>query len=97
MERLHELDDGDPYEVEPAVYARTPWTPDSEAVLLREDWLDSRERPGFRRVFDPALAREVLEVWSAWRQGRVPSPDEAAEAVIHYAKNDAYQPVSDDG
>ena len=36
----------------------------------------------------------VLEVWSAWRGGRIPTPEECAEVVIHYAERDAYLPVT---
>jgi hypothetical protein len=95
--RLEDLDDGDRFEVAPAFFARLPWSPDSEAVVLREDELESRERPGFRLVLEVPMAREVLQVWSAWRGGRPPSADEAAAAVIHYAEHDAYVPVTNRG
>jgi hypothetical protein len=97
VQRLEDLDEGDRFEVGPALFARRPWQPDSQAVVLREDWLESRQRPGFHLLLDVSIAREVLEVWSAWRDGQVPDADEAAAAVIHYAENDAYQSVSDSG
>jgi hypothetical protein len=97
VQRLDEVDDGDHFEVEPALFARRPWEPDSEAALIREDWVESRQRPGFHLLLEVSIVREVLGVWSAWREGRVPDADEAAAAVIHYAENDAYQPVGDSG
>lgn len=98
VSRLEDLHSGEGrFDVGPAIFARPPWTPDSEAVVLREDVIESRTASGFRLVLEVAVAREVVEVWSAWRGGREPSPDEAAAAVIHYAENDAYLPVTDGG
>ena len=71
------------------------WTPESSAVVLREDTVESRDAPGFRLVLEATIASQVIGVWSAWRGGRKPGPDEAAAAVIYYAENDAYQPVPD--
>lgn len=97
VQRLKDLDEGDRFEVGPTLFAQRPWQPDSQAVVLREDCLESRQRPGLYVLLDVSIAREMLEVWSAWRDGRVPDADEAAAAVIHYAESDAYQPVSDSG
>ena len=91
--RLAEVEDVDRFEVAPAIYARRPWTPDSEALVLRDDLLHSQERPGFHLLLEIPTAREVLRVWTAWRDGQAPTTEEAAGAVIHYAEHDAYQPV----
>lgn len=40
------------------------------------------------------IAREVIEVWSAWRDGRVPTVEERVAAVTFYADHDAYLPVT---
>jgi hypothetical protein len=93
VQQLERIDDGDPFEV-PTIFARKPWGPDSDAVILREDTLESESHPGLRCLLAVYIAREVLEVWSAWRDGRSPSHDEAAAAVIHYAEHDAYMPVA---
>jgi hypothetical protein len=53
---------------------------------------DEEPPAGWRYLLEVLIAREVLEVWSAWRDGRIPSVEEACDAVIHYADNDAYQP-----
>src|SRR5688572_27052951 len=47
--------------------------------------------PGY--FLEVGTAKEVLGVWSDWRGGRTPDRIEAVEAVIYYAKNDAYQPL----
>lgn len=96
--RLDELHSGhDRFDVGPAIFARLPWTPGSEAVVLREDLIEPSGAPGFRLVLEVTIAREVLLVWSAWRGGRKPDAEEAAAAVIHYAENDAYLPVTNGG
>ncbi len=96
--RLDELHSGhERFEVGPAIFARPPWTPGSEAVVLREDLIETSDPPGFRLVLEVTIAREVLRVWSAWRDGRKPGADEAAAAVIHYAEKDAYLPVTNGG
>lgn len=38
------------------------------------------------------LAKEVLEVWQDWRNGQVPTEQEALEALIYYATFDGYMP-----
>ncbi|MGW2306996.1 hypothetical protein [Actinomadura luteofluorescens] len=60
----------------------------SISLLLPDD-----ERPsGWRYLLEVLIAREVLEVWSAWRGNRIPTTREASEAIVYYAENDAYQP-----
>ena len=48
---------------------------------------------GFEYLLEVDGVLSVLEVWSAWREGLRRTPEEAAEAVIHYGKRDAYLPV----
>jgi len=81
-------------DVGPTIFARRPWTPDSDAVVLREHAVNyvAPSAPDYRYLLEVDLAKEVIEVWSAWRGGTLPSPAEAAQAVIHYAEHDAYQP-----
>ena len=74
------------------VYARRPWTPASEAVVAQAD----HAPVGLDYLLEADLAREVVAVWSRRRGGRQPTPDEAAQTVIHYATFDAYQPVEGD-
>ncbi|NEA65613.1 hypothetical protein [Streptomyces sp. SID12488] len=45
----------------------------------------------WRYLLEVFIAREVVEVWSSWRDSRVPSIGEACEAIVYYADNDAYQ------
>lgn len=54
---------------------------------------DGSSRPdaeGRTYLLETVLIRDVLETWSAHRDGAVPSPREACEAVIHYAEYDTY-------
>ncbi|MGP3991762.1 hypothetical protein [Streptomyces sp. 3N207] len=72
-----------------AIYAATPWRADSTVVVA--SW-DAPPR-GLAYLLEVELARDVLEVWSAWRDGASPSAQERCEAVIHYAEHDAYLPA----
>ncbi|WP_328414924.1 hypothetical protein OG470_21685 [Micromonospora sp. NBC_00389] len=84
VERLDQLPD------EATIYAGRPWSPEARAEAVVDD---ENQRPDY--LLEVSLAREVLEVWSAWRGGRTPSPAEACAAVIHYAEWDAYLPVEE--
>lgn len=48
---------------------------------------------GMKYLLEVHLARDVLEVWQEWRDGRRPTTQEKCEAIIYYAENDAYLPV----
>ncbi len=48
---------------------------------------------GWRYLLEVSIAQKVVDVWSAWRDDRVPSPAEACEAIVFYADNDAYLPA----
>ncbi|WP_162907092.1 hypothetical protein [Allorhizocola rhizosphaerae] len=63
----------------------------SPIKLVDED--EEEPPPGMRYLLEASIAKEVLQVWSAWRDGRIPSQDEACQAIVHYAKHDAYIPV----
>jgi hypothetical protein len=45
-----------------------------------------------RYFLEVELVREVLEVWTKWRAGALPTTEEALEALIHYAVYNAYKP-----
>ena len=78
------------------IFAEQPWGPDSRAVVLAEDALRGRapSMPTYACLLEVGRAAEVLEVWSNRRGGAVPSPQEAAEALIHYASHEAHQPMT---
>ena len=76
------------------IYARRPWGPDSEAVVVHgKHIVESVTAPGFTYMLEVDLAKEAVEVWSSWREGRIATLTEAISAVIWYAEHDAYQPV----
>jgi len=82
---VDDLDDG------AVIYASRPWSPQASAVVGAGD-----EHPdGHDYLLEVDLVREVLTVWSAWREDRLPTLDEAALAVIHYANHDSYEPVDE--
>ena len=69
--------------------------PDAPAVaaIEPEDGSLPPEADGLDYVLEVFIARDVLDVWSKWREGRQPTTDEACEAILHYARRDAYLPV----
>jgi hypothetical protein len=72
------------------LYAIRPWTAGTGAVVCEEGDAPA----GYEYLLEVDLVLEVLGVWSAWRGGLSPTPEEAAEAVIYYAERDAYIPVA---
>ncbi len=87
--------EGDRYEPGPTIFAPKPWTADSPAVVLEEDAVGGAapSQPSYSYLLEVGIAKEVIEVWSSWRNGREPTSEEATRAVIHYAEHDAYEPV----
>jgi hypothetical protein len=65
---------------------------ESRVSLLTLD-ADSDMRNGLRYWLEVELIKDVIEVWSDWRSGLVPSLNERLAAVTYYAENDAYIPV----
>lgn len=63
------------------------------AALAQPVSQDGTVPAGFRYLLEVSLARETIEVWSDWRNGLEPTSSDKADAVIYYAKNDAYMPL----
>jgi hypothetical protein len=82
------------FDEELAVYAPagSPVSPETPVYLVDEELVAPPE--GTEYVLEVSLMRNVIKVWSAWRNGAVPSIPQACEAVLHYAERDAYLPVS---
>lgn len=87
---LEMLDDLNRDEV---IHAAEPWSVDSEALCVDE--FDDAPS-GLAQLLEVDLVDDVAEVWSAWRGGRRPTPEQLAEAVIHYAQHDAYLPADEE-
>jgi len=92
---LHDIPAGDGYTAGPTIFAMRPWLPSAEAVVLRGDEVPEGviTSSGHHYLLEVDLAIEAVEVWSEWRAGAVPTPEEATYAVIYYGEHDAYQPV----
>lgn len=76
-----------------AVYAPAggPVSPGTLVYLVDEELAAPPE--GTEYVLEVSLMRNVIKVWSAWRNGAAPSVPQACEAVLYYAERDAYLPV----
>ena len=77
---------------EATIYVSTPIGPYSYAVVCIEP--DEGGGPaGLTYLLEVSLARDVLHAWARWRNGKQPTLEEAAKAVIHYAQHNAYESV----
>lgn len=97
-EQLDGLDD------DGVIYAKRvdgEFIPSSEATVVKiadEDVptttreISARHCPGFDYCLEIFIARDAVEVWSLWRDGRQPTSVERAEAVCYKANNDAWGP-----
>lgn len=67
---------------------------DTEAIvnkIIISDKPPSMQTPeGMKYLLEVELAKEVIQVWRDWRNGKEPSPLEKYQAVLYYAENDAY-------
>lgn len=79
----------------PTIFAQPPWSASSPAVVLCEESLDGRapSMPTHAYLLEVDVAAEVLELWSSRRSGRTPSPEEATEALIHFAAHGTHLPL----
>lgn len=79
--------------VDPAatIYVSTPAEPDSAATVCVEPH-EGGGPAGLAYLLEVRVACDVLDVWARWRDGKEPTPHEAARAVIYYAQHDAYEP-----
>lgn len=50
---------------------------------------------GFDYFIGVFLAKDILETWQQWRQGRIPTGDEAIEAIQYYKEHDTYLPTDE--
>jgi hypothetical protein len=93
--RLRTIAPGDRFGPGPTIFARLPIAPESNAVVLAEEVVGgvAQSDSTLAYVLEVAIAQQVLDVWSLWRDGRLPSRAEAVDAVIYFALNDAYQPI----
>jgi len=67
------------------------WSGETEIRLLSgRAEPESEGSTPLRRLLEVWLAQEVLDVWSAWRDGTMPTTEEAVAALVHYATHDAY-------
>lgn len=79
------------------VYAREPWSAQSDAIAVPHIYGPTRpDAEGRTYLLEVFLIHDVLETWSAHNDATDPTPQQACEAVIYYAANDAYLLPDDD-
>ena len=75
--------------------AGSPVSSQTSIYLIDEE---AEEPPaGTDYLLEVSTMKNVLKVWSAWRNGAEPTTEQACEAVLWYADHDAYQPVDSQG
>jgi hypothetical protein len=76
------------------IAADSEWNASSLAIVRpeSEDGGLPPDASGMEYFLEVYLAKQVLDVWQNWREGRSPTLQEKCEAIIYYAKNDAYLP-----
>jgi hypothetical protein len=52
--------------------------------------------PSLSEVLSVGQAREAIEVWSAWRGGLTPSPEDRFRTVMFYSQHNAFLPLESD-
>jgi hypothetical protein len=91
------LESLDSFDADQTIYVQSdrPIGADSEVVV--DFYSDDGEPPpsaaGMTYLLEVSIARDVLRVWSEWRNGGTPSTNEMVGAVVYYAEHDAFQPV----
>jgi len=92
LSRLEDLDD----ELTIFAVGGTGASIESESEVCRETDDGSLVCPSnqvLSYVLEVDAAKEVVAVWSDWRDGSEPSVLQMFEAVMYYARNDAYLPT----
>ncbi len=100
LQRLDEFDDSDPsaplviYALGGAKAARK--SPARVCPRAEASGSSCALDPSLTEVLGVAQAREVLEVWSSWRGGEVPSPEDRYRAVLFFSQHGAFFPLETD-
>ena len=95
MKLIEVIQNLDEFDADQAIYV-TATSADADAVVDYE--ADDGNAPpsakGMRYFLEVSIARDSIRVWSQWRDGRQPTADERMQAVLYYAKNDAFMPAN---
>jgi hypothetical protein len=98
IDRLDAVEDSDGDEPPQCIFAEggPDAAPGARALVCpgdEEGSLDCPRDPGLSYVLEVEQARECIEVWSEWRGGRRPTPQDKLAAVMYYSRNDAWLPL----
>ena len=69
--------------------------PDIYAITgLTNEYVQNEKPPeGLDYFLEVELAKEAIQVWQTWRNGKSPNKFEKYQAVVYYAEHDAYLPA----
>jgi len=83
---LDDLDDAD-------VIYTDGTSPAARAAVVSAPDAAEAKADRLRYFLEISLARDAVEVWSAWRKGAEPTVDDKLMAISYYASHDAYLPL----
>lgn len=70
------------------------WNLEASAALIPLEELEnsSSEHADLTYFLEVQIAKDIIDTWRTWRNGKEPSLIERAEAILYYVENDAYLP-----
>lgn len=97
IDRLDEVDDSDRFE-SPCIFAEGGPNAAPSSLALVCPIADSKtfvcpQDPRLSYVLEVQQAKECIDVWSEWRDGRVATRQDKFRAVMYYSRNDAWLPL----
>jgi hypothetical protein len=97
IERLDTVNDTDRFDP-PCIFAEggSKAVPNARAVICPCDENGSLVCPqdtALSYVLGVEQAKECIQVWSEWRDGKRPSPQDKFAAVMYYSRNDSWLPL----
>jgi hypothetical protein len=61
--------------------------------LVNENEIEKAKKEGLKYIIEMFLVKEIIDVWSSWRNNKAPSINNIIEAIKYYVENDTYLPV----
>jgi hypothetical protein len=100
VQRLDEFDDSDPSRLL-IIYAQRGSDAERKSPALvcpgsGGESLTCPLDPTLSRVLSVGQAREAIEVWSAWRVGLTPSPEDRFKTVMFFSQYGTFFPLESD-
>jgi hypothetical protein len=96
MKLIDLLDNINQYDDDFVIFVPINLRPNQDSEVVVSKIINIDEPPGIQTpegmkyLLEVEVAKEVIQVWKNWRNGKEPSPFEKYQAVLYYIENDAY-------